>query len=163
MSRFKLSPILSFMNISTVITYFYFQTPGSDMERLTGLVQSLVQAVGLLTTSSLEEKVSSLKLKGVAVQAADGASEPVADHFICTRPLQDERELAEFCLRLENSTFLHSLVCGIHMVCTIWLTIWRRMRFSLSLSNENACQKMNFQRQWLSWTENCNISILRAH
>ena len=146
MSRFKLSPILSFMNISTVIThhfYFYFQTPGSDMERFTGLLQSLVQAVGLLTTriQSLEEKVSSLKLKGVAAQAADGASESAADHFICTRPLQDERELAEFCLRLENSTFMHSLVCGIHMVCTIWLTIWRRMRSSLSLSNENACVK----------------------
>ena len=106
------------------------------MERLTGLVQSLVQAVGLLTTriQSLEDKVSSLKLKGVAVQAADGASESAADHFICTRPLQDERELAKFCLRLENSTFLHSLVCDIHMVCTIWLTNWRRMCFSLSLS-----------------------------
>ena len=55
-----------------------------------------------------------------AVQAADCANEQVADHFICKRPLQDERELREFCRRLENST-LHGVLgmCGLIKLITI--------------------------------------------
>jgi len=51
-----------------------------------------------------------------------GRSESLADHFITSRPLTDQQELAEFCQELETSTFLDSLVGGLHLVCTEYLS-----------------------------------------
>ena len=42
---------------------------------------------------TLEEKVNSLRLKGMAVRAVGGEmSESLADHFITSRPLTDQQE-----------------------------------------------------------------------
>jgi len=84
------------------------------------ILQNLPQAVNMIAIRilSLEEKVSSLKVKGEAMQAVGGESETtLADHFITSRPLEDQQELEEFCLQLENFTFLDSLVGGLHLVC----------------------------------------------
>ena len=59
----------------------------------------------------------------MAEQAVAGEiSESLAEHFITSRPLENQEELAEFCQQLENSTFLDSMVGGLHLVCTVYLS-----------------------------------------